>query len=148
MGQDDAARREPGMAAGEPSGEVYDWYVRGRSLLDAGDAAAAAQVLGHAARAEPGSRSIREALARAQFQAGQLPESRESFAQLVEVDPADDYARFGLGLTCRRLGDLRAAVEHLSLAVAMRPDLTHYGRELAYARAALGKAPLRRPEPG
>lgn len=140
MQQDDAAGSGPADGStGEPAGEVYDWYVRGRSLLAAGDAAAAVQLLGHAARAEPESRSIRETLARAQYQAGQLPDSRESFARLVEVDPADDYAQFGLGLTSRRLGDLRGAVQHLSLAVAMRPDLSHYGRELAYARAALGR---------
>ena len=48
-----------------PAGEVYDWYTRGMQLLAAGDAAAAAQLLEHAARAEPDARSVREGLARA-----------------------------------------------------------------------------------
>jgi len=141
---DGAADPEPGaVSTGEPAGEVYDWFVRGRALLDAGDAAPAVQLLTRCARVEPASRSILETLARAQFQAGQLTAAQESFARLVEADPADDYAQFGLGLTCRRIGDLRGAVEHLSLAVAMRPDLAHYGRELSYARAAF-RTPVRR----
>lgn len=144
MEHDGAAEPEPGFApSGEPAGEVYDWFVRGRALLDAGDAAPAVQLLTRCARAEPASRSILETLARAQFQAGQLVAARDNFAHLVEADPADDYAQFGLGLSCRRLGDLRGAVEHLSLAVAMRPDMAHYGRELAYARAAF-RTPERR----
>ena len=53
-----------------PSGDVYDWYVRGLELLAAGNPAAAAALLEHAHRAEPASRSIREALARAQYGSG------------------------------------------------------------------------------
>ena len=122
---------------GTPSGESYDWYMRGLDLLQSGNAAAAVQVLAYAATAEPHSRSAREALARAQFDAGLYPEARENFASIVEVDPADDYAQFGMGLAAARTGDYRTAVEHLSLAAAMRPDLSHYHRALRGARAAL-----------
>ncbi len=124
-------------AAGTPAGESYDWYIRGLDLLQKGNAAAAVQILGYAATAEPHSRSAREALARAQFDAGLYPEARENFAVIVEVDPADDYAQFGMGLAAARTGDFRTAVEHLSLAAAMRPDLSHYHRALRGARAAL-----------
>ncbi len=119
-----------------PGGGVYDWYQRGIALLRTGDAAAAAQVLAHAVRAEPTSRSLREALARAQFDAGLYEQARESFARLVAEDPADDYAQFGLGLAARREGDLAAAAEHLALAAALRPELSHYGQELRGVRAA------------
>lgn len=120
-----------------PQGEVYDWYTRGLELLDGGNAAAAVQLLSHAAAAEPESRSVREGLARAQFDAGMYAEARASFAFIVEVDPADDYAQFGLGLAATKVGDLRQAVEHLALAAAMRPDLAHYSMALRGARAAL-----------
>lgn len=122
-----------------PKGEVYDWYRRGLDLLEGGNAAAAAQVLGHAASAEPTSRSILESLARAQYDAGQYADARASFASIVAANPADDYAQFGLGLAASRTGDLRAAVEHLALATAMRPDLGHYSRALRRARAALAQ---------
>lgn len=128
-----------GAAPDPPKGEVYDWFQRGLDLLDNGNAAAAAQVLSHAAAAEPTSRSILESLARAQFDAGQYVESRESFAVIVSANPDDDYAQFGLGLAAGRTGDLRAAVEHLALATAMRPDLGHYARALRRARAALAQ---------
>ncbi len=62
-----------------PQGEVYDWYLRGCDLLDNGDTNAAVQLLSHCAQAEPESRAIREALARAQFNAGMYVESRENY---------------------------------------------------------------------
>lgn len=126
----------PGRPA-PPAGSVYDWYVRGKELLAAGDAAAASQVLTHAADAEPASRSVREALARALFDAGRYAEARTAFGALVAADPVDDYALFGYGLAAGRLGDHREAVEHLALAAAMRPDLEHYARALRRSRAAL-----------
>jgi hypothetical protein len=110
------------------------------ALLDRGNANAAAQLLSHAAAAEPAARSVREALARAQFDAGEYSAARESFAWIVAHDPADDYAQYGLGLSARKVGDLASAVEHLALAVAMRPDLRHYGQALRGARAALNQA--------
>lgn len=143
MTEGDATLPTDGSHAGDapdpPQGEVYDWYRRGLDLLNGGNAAAAAQVLSHAAAAEPTSRSIRESLARAQFDAGQYPEARVSFEEIVSGNPDDDYAQFGLGLAAARTGDLRAAVEHLALATAMRPDLEHYSRALRRARVALGQ---------
>jgi tetratricopeptide (TPR) repeat protein len=122
---------------GEPAGTAYDWYTRGLALLDTGDAAAAAQLLGRARDAEPGSRSVREALARALFVTRQYEGAAENFARNVEESPADDYARFGLGLALSRLGDVEAAVEHLALAVAMRPEKSDYVNALRGARATL-----------
>src|SRR5690242_14978859 len=49
-----------------PGGDSYAWYRRGLDLLSRGSPAAAAELLERAAEAEPGARSIREALARAQ----------------------------------------------------------------------------------
>jgi tetratricopeptide (TPR) repeat protein len=120
-----------------PKGEVYDWYTRGLDLLDGGNAAAAVTLLTHATQAEPRSRSVREALARAQFDAGLYADAVESFGWIISVNPADDYAQFGLGLAAAKTGDLPAAVEHLALAAAMRPDISHYATALRGARAAL-----------
>jgi Flp pilus assembly protein TadD len=120
---------------GSPGGSVYDWYTRGMQLLANGDPDAAANLLGRAAEAEPGSRSIREALARAQYDAGRYAEAMASFSELIVVNPTDDYAQFGLGLAASRAGELRLAAEHLALACAMRPDLGHYVRALRGVRA-------------
>jgi Flp pilus assembly protein TadD len=120
-----------------PSGEVYDWYTRGLDLLEGGNPHAAVALLGHAALAEPESRMVREALARAQFDSALYAEARVSFEWIVEVNPADDYAQFGLGLATARLGDFEAAVKHLAIAAAMRPDIVHYSTALRGARATL-----------
>ena len=120
-----------------PEGEVYDWFRRGVSLLEGGDSAAAVVLLSRVAEAEPRSRSVREALARSQFDSGRYAEAVQSFAWIIEQNPADDYAQFGLGLASAKTGDLQGAVEHLALAAAMRPDVNHYSIALRGARAAL-----------
>ena len=120
-----------------PGGDSYAWYRRGLDLLSRGSPAAAAELLERAAEAEPGARSIREALARAQFDAGRYAAAADNFRQNVEAIPSDDYAHFGLGLALARSGDPAAAAEHLALAAAMRPELAHYTEALRGVRATL-----------
>ena len=122
--------------AAHPAGDVYDWYTRGVELLEAKNPAAAAALLEHAARAEPASRSVREALARAQFNAGHFAAARDNFAMIIDSNPTDDYAHFGMGLSCSKLGSFDEATEHLALAAVMRPENKHYATALRHARAA------------
>ncbi|MGW2544711.1 tetratricopeptide repeat protein [Kitasatospora sp. NPDC001574] len=122
---------------GEPAGDVYEWFRRGGKLLAQGNPAAAEQLLTRAAAAEPGSRSIREMLARAQFDAGSYAAALENFRAVALADPSDDYAQFGWGVAAARLGDFETSAEHLSLAVAMRPDTDHYRAALRQTRATL-----------
>lgn len=119
-----------------PTGGVYEWYQRGLSLLDAGSPAAALQLFERAADAEPSSHSLREALARAQFDAGRYAEAAENFAIIVEENPVDDYAQFGLGLAATRNGEFDRAVEHLAVAVGLRPERMQYRAALRAARAS------------
>jgi tetratricopeptide (TPR) repeat protein len=127
----------PGGDSQGPGGDSYAWYRRGLDLLSRGSPAAAAELLERAAAAEPGARSIREALARAQFDAGRYAQAADNFRQNVEAIPSDDYAHFGLGLALARGGNPAAAAEHLALAAAMRPDLAHYTEALRGVRATL-----------
>ena len=132
-GEDQRAESSPPA----PDGDAYSWYRRGLDLLGRGSPAAAAQVLQRAATAEPGSRSVREALARAQFDAGRYEEAADNFRVIVEASPSDDYANFGLGLALARTGNHAAAAEYLALAAAMRPDDPHYTEALRSVRATL-----------
>lgn len=142
-GHDSRSKEElpaPDGPAAQPrpsGGDTYAVYQRGLDLLGRGSAAAAAQLLERAAAAEPGSRSVLEALARAQFDARRYAEAAGSFRKIVDASPSDDYAQFGLGLALARTGDPAAAAEHLALAVAMRPDLRHYSDALRSVRATL-----------
>src|SRR5215475_13770554 len=117
--------------------DTYQLYQRGLDLLGRGSAAAAAQLLARAAAAEPHSRSVLEALARAQFDTGQYQAAAGNFRRIVDASPSDDYAQFGLGLALARTGDPGAAAEHLALAAAMRPNLRHYTDALRSVRATL-----------
>ena len=84
----DSHREEnvPGQPlSGGSADDVHAWYRRGMDLLGRGSPAAAAQVLQRAATAEPGSRSVREALARAQFDAGRYEEAADNFRVIVEA---------------------------------------------------------------
>ncbi len=126
---------------GTPDGSVYDWYHRGLQLLGERNPEAAATLLARAAEAEPDSRSILEALARAQYDAGRYADAIESFTRLIAVNPTDDYAHFGLGLAASRAGALSLAAEHLALAAAMRPDLHHYAQALRGVRARRSAGP-------
>jgi tetratricopeptide (TPR) repeat protein len=126
-----------GTAAAVGDHDIYSLYQRGLQLLENGSAAAAAQLLERAAAAEPHSRSVLEALARAQFDVGQYAAAAGNFRRIVEASPADDYAQFGLGLALARTGDPAAAAEHLALAAAMQPHVRHYTDALRSVRATL-----------
>jgi tetratricopeptide (TPR) repeat protein len=135
---DDAVPTRSADESGPVSdGDTYRLYRRGLDLLGRGSAAAAAQLLQRAAAAEPHSKSVLEALARAQFDAGQYAEAAGSFRRIVDMSPSDDYAQFGLGLALARTGDAGAAAEHLALAAAMQPNLRHYTDALRSVRATL-----------
>jgi Flp pilus assembly protein TadD len=123
--------------AGQAGEEVHDWYTRGMELLGKGSPAAAAQLLQRAADAVPDARSVREALARAQFDSGRYAEAAGNFRVIVDASPSDDYAHFGLGLALARSGDHQGAAQYLALAAAMRPDQQHYTDALRQVRATL-----------
>jgi Flp pilus assembly protein TadD len=106
--------------------DVYGLVIRGRELLASGHPHQAAMLLQRAKSAEPEKASIRETLARALYNSGQTHGAEEEFAAAIELDPSNDYAHFGLGLCRAKTGDRSAAVGHLKIAVAMRPEVEAY----------------------
>jgi Flp pilus assembly protein TadD len=117
------------------SGEAYTRYQEGSRLLQSGDHHAAVVSLERARELEPEKGSIREALARAYFRAGRFQAARQEFEKVVELDPVNDYAHFGLGLCLLRTGDRAGARGHLKLATIMRPDDEAYQAALRQATA-------------
>ena len=123
--------------AGRPAGGPYEWLQRGLGLLAQGEAAAAATLLSRAHAEEPTSTGVLEALARAQYDSGDVDAAARSFRSLAQARPDADYAHFGLGLSLSRLGQFALAAEHLALAHAMRPDRPEYADRLRQVRATL-----------
>jgi Flp pilus assembly protein TadD len=118
-----------------PSGEdratrAYDLLERARVFLKNGHPHQAAMLLSEAKLIEPEKGSIREALGRALYLAGRTAQARREFAKAVQIDPVNDYAHFGLALSCARTGERTRAIAHLKLAIAMRP-VDEYRQALA-----------------
>lgn len=125
----------PAGAPEQWSDEAYVRFSEGSRLLESGDVHAAIVSLERAREIEPEKGSIREALARAYFHTGRLLRAREEFEKVIDLDPVNDYAHFGLGLCLLRTGDKDEARGHLKLAVIMRPDNEAYQQALRQASA-------------
>lgn len=120
-----------------PEGEPYDWYRRGTTLLTEGSPAAAAELLAWAVDAEPQAASVREAYARALFDARRYDEAAREFGVLCDLVPDDDYAHFGLGLALWRQRRFHDAAQQLAMAAVMRPGRPEYAQALRQVRATL-----------
>lgn len=125
MSPSDPGREPGGDPAPDPEG-AYELLQRGTALLAKRHVAQAAVVLVRAAAIEPGKGSILEPLGRAQFMTGQLERAVETFEALLEIDPSNHYAHYGLGRSLIRLGRLTQARVHLRLAVALAPESRLY----------------------
>ncbi len=109
-----------------PNEDAYDLLQRGQDLLRRRHPAQAATVLQRAANIEPGRGSILEPLGRAYFMSGQLGRAVETFEALLEVDPSNHFAHYGLGRSLFRLGRPAEGRTHLRLAVALAPHSRLY----------------------
>jgi Flp pilus assembly protein TadD len=126
-GMDPEMDRDPAAEGEEPEHEsVYSLLQRGHELMRSRHHAQAAIVLERAARAEPGKGSILEALGRAFYNSGQHDRSRQTFEELLEIDPSAHYAHYALGQSLKQLRRTREARTHLKLAVALSPGSTLY----------------------
>jgi Flp pilus assembly protein TadD len=110
----------------QESTRAYELLERAREFLRTGHPHQAAMLLGEAKLIEPDKGSIREALARALYLCGRAARARREFAKAVQLDPVNDYAHFGLALSCARTGQRTRAIAHLKLAIAMRPGAEEY----------------------
>ena len=100
-------------------GGVDGLLQRGQALLEQGDPRAAVEVLEEAVAVEPGRASLYEPLARALFATAQIGRARAAFEHMLELDPTDHYAHFGVGRCWERQGDLEQARTHFRLASAL-----------------------------
>lgn len=110
---------------------AYGLLQRAEELMRGRHHAQAAVLLERASRQEPGRGSIVEALARARYNSGQHALARESFEELLRLDPSSHYGHYGLGQSLKQLGRTAEARTHLRLACALAPQSTLYRAALA-----------------
>lgn len=102
--------------------DVHELVERGRLYRAAGDPSTAARHLAEAAEHVPEDRGVLTELALAHFQSAALPSAERVLAKLVDLDPADGYARLLLGRTLCRQSRHADALPHLRLAAALTGD--------------------------
>src|SRR5579864_3641598 len=120
--------------------DVYELFIRGTQLLEAGHNHQATIPLSRARDLAPDKTSIREALGRALFGAQRYEQAAEEFQAVIDRAPTNDYALFCLGRSLQLLGRHAEARQPLVLAACMQPGRRDYRlyRDRARARAAEG----------
>ncbi|WP_132424121.1 tetratricopeptide repeat protein [Pseudonocardia endophytica] len=85
---------------------------------------------------QPNDASVLLLAGRAYLNSAQLQRAQDAFEKVLELDPADHYARFALGKTLQRRGRLAEAVTQLKMAAAMDPR-PEYQEALGEVRARI-----------
>ncbi|GAA1306952.1 tetratricopeptide repeat protein [Saccharothrix xinjiangensis] len=120
--------------------DVVELLRRGRGFLAAGDPSGAARYLAEAAEQAPRDRTVLTELALAHFRSAALGKAERVLTALVELDPADGYARLLLGRTLSRQSRHAEALPHLKLAAALTRD-PEVEQEVARVRERVTTAP-------
>ncbi len=106
-----------GLRRKAEAGQVEALFELGTQLAEVGDPEGLA-LLRRALAAAPGERAIRNNLAHALREAGELDEALALFQEGVDASPGDAVARYGLATVLVKQGRLAAAEQALARAVA------------------------------
>ena len=101
--------------------DLFDSYRRAEMLIARSRPLDALQALAPVLDSQPDDASVQLLAGRAYLNSAQLTRAEEAFVRVLELDPADHYARFALGKALQRQGRLPEAHTQLKLAAAMDP---------------------------
>jgi predicted Zn-dependent protease len=99
--------------------DLHSEYLRADLLFAMGQPVQAARILEPLVAAEPENEAALELLARAYFGSAQLAKAEESLTRLVELAPANGWARRALARTLERQSRGAEAVAHHRVADAL-----------------------------
>ena len=99
--------------------DLHSEYLRADLLHAMGQPAEAGRILERVVAAEPANEAALELLARAYFGAAQLGRAEETLARLVELAPANGWARRALARTLERQSRAEEAAVHHRVADAL-----------------------------
>ena len=121
--------REEDAAAGCSAGvtqpfapDLHSEYLRADLYLAMGQPVEAARVLEPVVQAEPGNEAALELLARSYFGAARLQKAEDALRRLVELAPANGWARRALARTLERQSRPDDAAPHHRVADALGAD--------------------------
>jgi Flp pilus assembly protein TadD len=112
----------PGVARGmnrQFEIDLHSEYLRADLLFAMGQPVQAARILEPVVAAEPANEAALELLARAYFGSAQLARAEGALARLVELAPANGWARRALARTLERQSRGAEAVAHHRVADAL-----------------------------
>jgi predicted Zn-dependent protease len=99
--------------------DLHSDYLRADLFLAMGQPVEAARVLEPLVAAEPGNEAALELLARSYFGSAQLQRAEDALRRLVELAPANGWARRALARTLERQSRHGDAVAHHRVADAL-----------------------------
>jgi Flp pilus assembly protein TadD len=99
--------------------DLHSEYLRADLFVAMGQPTEAARILVPVVEAEPANEAALELLARAYFGSAQLARAEETLRRLVELAPANGWARRALARTLERLSRGDEASRHHRVADAL-----------------------------
>jgi Flp pilus assembly protein TadD len=99
--------------------DLHSEFLRADLLFAMGQPVQAARILEPVVGAEPANEAALELLARAYFGSAQLAKAEEALTRLVELAPANGWARRALARTLERQSRADEAVSHHRVADAL-----------------------------
>ncbi len=108
--------------------DAYDLFTKARDLMKKSDYLNASFLLEMAKGKEPEKGSIREALAISYFNMGLYKSAKKNFRKAIDIDAANDFAHFGMGLCLVKENKTNMAVGHFKIARFMKPNSPIYNR--------------------
>ena len=103
----------------EPRIDLHSEYLRADLMLAVGQPTEAARILVAVVEAEPDNEAALELLARSYFGSAQLARAEDALRRLVELAPANGWARRALARTLERLSRAEEALPHHRMADAL-----------------------------
>ena len=110
------------MTSWPPSDDLHSQYLRAELFLGSGQPTEAARILEPVVAAHPGNEAVLELLARSYFASAQLVRAEGVLRQLVELAPANGWARRALARTLERQSRRDEAAPHQRMADALGAD--------------------------
>ena len=105
----------------QPTDGLFESFRRAEMLIARSRPLDALQALLPVLADRPNDASVHLLAGRAYLDSAQLRRAEESFVRVLDLDPADHYARFALGKALQRQGRLAEAHAQLKMAAAMDP---------------------------